>query len=105
VVEINIPGDELDTASNGMQQVLQLFESSSTSVPNLEDALGASDTLVSGTAKNFDSRWNFGRGQIKDEGQKIIDAINKVVSAFTDTDNNLGDQFTSGSDGSSGSSS
>lgn len=101
MTEINIPGDELQTASNNMQQVLQLFDNSSTSVPNLEIALGISDTLVSKTAKNFDSRWNDGRSQLKDEGQKIIDAMNKIISTFTDTDNNLAANLSPNSSGSS----
>ena len=97
MTEINIPGDELQTASSNMQQVLQLFGNSSTSALDLQGALGASDTLVSGTANHFDSRWGTGRSQLKDEGQKIIDAINKIISTFTDTDNNLADNLTSGS--------
>ena len=93
MVEISIPGDDLNTASSSMQQVLQLFDNSSGSAPNLDTALGSSDTLVSGTASDFDSRWQDGRDQLKDEGQKIIDAINKIISTFTDTDNNLASQI------------
>jgi hypothetical protein len=99
--EINIPGDELETASSNMQQVLNLFGDSGGSPPDLETALGASDTLVSGAANHFDSRWSAGRSQLKDEGQKIIDALNQIISAFTDTDNNLGNQLTPNSGNSS----
>jgi hypothetical protein len=105
MTEINIPGDELTTASNNMQQVLQLFNSSNTSVPNLDTALGTSDKLVSGTAQNFDKRWNDGRTQLAQEGQQIIDAMNKIVSTFTDTDNQLAANLSPNSGGSSGSSS
>ena len=101
MTEINIPGDELNTASSNMQNVLQLFGNSTTSAANLQDALGASDTLVSGTANNFESRWSTGRSQIQDDGQKIIDAINKIISTFTDTDNNLANNLTPSSGGSS----
>jgi hypothetical protein len=100
MTEISIPGEELNTASSNMQKVLQLFGNTNTAALNLQDALGASDTLVSGTANDFDSRWSDGQSQLQDEGQKIIDAINKIISTFTDTDNNLADQLTSGSGGS-----
>jgi hypothetical protein len=87
MTEISIPGEELNTASSNMQKVLQLFGNTNTAALNLQDALGASDTLVSGTANDFDSRWSDGQ-------------INKIISTFTDTDNNLADQLTSGSGGS-----
>ena len=89
MTEINIPGDELDTASSNLQNVLQLFGDSTTSTENLEAALGAADTLVSGTAKDFESKWGTGRSQIKEDGQNLINAINKINSTFTETDNNL----------------
>jgi hypothetical protein len=95
--EINIPGDELETVSGSMQQVLNLFGDAGGTPPDLQTALGAADTLVSGTANHFDSRWGTGRSQLKDEGQKIIDAITKIITQFTDTDNGLGDQLTGGS--------
>jgi hypothetical protein len=101
VTEISIPGDELDTASSNLQQVLQLFGDSTTSTENLEAALGASDTLVLGTAKNFESRWGTGRSQIKEDGQNLINAIKKINSTFTDTDNNLANNLSPNSGGSS----
>lgn len=101
MTEIRIPGDELQAASSNMQQVLQLFGNTDASALNLEGALGASDTLVTGTANDFHSRWSAGQDQIKDEGQKTIDAINKIISTFTDADNNLASNLESGSGGSS----
>lgn len=94
MVEINIPGQELDDANSNMQKVLQLFGNDNASALDLETALGSSDTLVTKTAKNFESRWNTGRSQIKDDGQKIIDAINKIEKTFTDTDNDLAQNLT-----------
>jgi hypothetical protein len=99
--EINVPGDELQAASNNMQQVLQLFGNTNTSGLDLTSALGASDTLVTGAAEYFNSRWNTGQSQLQGDGQKIIDAINQVISAFTDTDNNLAASLTPSSGGSS----
>src|SRR5262249_3884214 len=101
MTEINIPGDELQDASNNLQEVLQLFGNTSTSGLDLTDALGASDTLVTGAAENFNSEWNTGQSQIQSDGQTIIDAINQIISTFTDTDNNLADSLTPGSGGSS----
>ncbi len=101
MTEINIPGDELQAASSNLQQVLQLFGNTNTSALDLTDALGASDTLVTGAAQNFNSEWNTGQSQIQSDGQTIIDAINQIISTFTDTDNNLADSLTPGSGGSS----
>ena len=101
MTEINIPGDELQAASSNMQQVLQLFGNTNTSALDLTSALGASDTLVTGAAQNFNSRWTTGQSQIQSDGQTIIDAINQIISTFTDTDNNLADSLTPGSGGSS----
>ena len=101
MTEINIPGDELQAASSNMQQVLQLFGNTSTSALDLTSALGASDTLVTGAAQNFESRWNTGQSQLQSDGQKITDAINKIISTFTETDNNLAANLTPGSGGSS----
>ena len=105
MTEINIPGDELQAASSNMQQVLQLFGNTNTSALDMTDALGASDTLVTGAAQNFNSRWTTGQSQIQSDGQTIIDAINQIISTFTDTDNNLADSLTPGSAGRSPSSS
>jgi hypothetical protein len=99
--EINIPGDELDTASSNLQNVLNLFGDSTTSSENLGAALGESDTLVLGTAKNFESRWGTGRSQIKEDGQNLISAIKKINSTFTETDNNLANNLSPNSGGSS----
>jgi hypothetical protein len=99
--EINVPGDELQAASSNMQQVLQLFGNTNTSGLDLTSALGASDTLVTGAAEYFNSRWNTGQSQLQGDGQKIIDAINQIISAFTDTDNNLAASLTPSSGGSS----
>jgi len=99
--EINIPGDELQSASSNMQQVLQFVGNTSMSALDLTSALGASDTLVTGAANHFHSRWNDGQSQLKDDGQKIIDSINKIISTFTDTDNNLANNLTPSSGGSS----
>ena len=101
MTEINIPGDELQDASSNMQQVLQHFGNTNTSALDLTSALGAADTLVKGTAENFNSRWNTGQSQLQSDGQKIIDAINQIISTFTDTDNNLADSLTPSSGGSS----
>jgi hypothetical protein len=97
MTEINIPGDELQAASTNMQHVLQLFGNTSTAALDLTSALGASDTLVTGTAQNFESRWNTGHSQLQSDGQKVIDAINMIISTFTDTDNNLAANLTPGS--------
>jgi hypothetical protein len=101
MTEINIPGDELQAASSNMQQVLQLFGNTNTSGLDLTGALGASDTLVTDAAENFNSRWNTGQSQLQSDGQKIIDAINQIISTFTDTDNSLAANLTPGSGGSS----
>jgi hypothetical protein len=101
MTEINIPGDELQGASNNLQEVLQLFGNTNTSGLDLTDALGASDTLVTGAAENFNSEWNTGQSQIQSDGQTIIQAINQIISTFTDTDNNLAANLTPGSGGSS----
>ena len=99
MTDINIPGDELDTASSNLQQVLQLFGDSTTSNENLEAALGNSNVL--GTANDFESRWSYGRQLIKDDGQKLVDAINKINSTFTDIDNQLADNLSPNSGGTS----
>ena len=101
MTEINIPGDELQQASSNMQQVLQLFGNTNTAGLDLTSALGASDTLVTGTAQDFNSRWNTGQSQLQGDGQKIIDAINQIINAFTETDNNLAASLTPDSGGSS----
>jgi hypothetical protein len=101
MTEINIPGDELQDASSNMQQVLQLFGNTNTSALDLTSALGSADTLVTDTAGNFNSRWNTGQSQMQGDGQKIVDAINQIISTFTDTDNNLADSLTPSSGGSS----
>jgi hypothetical protein len=99
--EINVPGDELQAASNNMQQVLNLFGNTNTSGLDLTSALGSSDTLVTGAAEYFNSRWNTGQSQLQSDGQKIISAINEVINAFTETDNNLAASLTPSSGGSS----
>jgi hypothetical protein len=101
MTEINIPGDELQDASDNLQEVLQLFGNTNTSGLDLTDALGASDTLVTGAAENFNSEWNTGQSQIQSDGQTIINAINQIISTFTETDNNLADSLTPDSGGSS----
>jgi hypothetical protein len=101
MTEINIPGDELHQASSNMQQVLQLFGNTNTAGLDLTSALGASDTLVTGTALDFNSRWNTGQSQLQGDGQKIIDAINQIINAFTETDNNLAASLTPDSGSSS----
>jgi hypothetical protein len=101
MADINIPGDELDAASRNLQNVLQLFGDSTTSTENLEAALGVSDNLVSGTAKHFESKWGTGRSQIKEDGQNLINAINKINSTFSETDNNLANNLAPNSGGSS----
>ena len=101
MTEINIPGTELQDTSSKMQTVLQLFGNTNTAGLDLTSALGASDTLVTGTAQDFNSRWNTGQSQIQSDGQKIIDSINQIISTFTDTDNNLAANFTPDLSGSS----
>jgi hypothetical protein len=101
MTEINVPGDELDAASTNLQQVLDLFGNSTTSNENLEAALGVGDTLVLGTAQNFESRWGAGRDQIKQDGQNLINAIQKINSTFTETDNKLADNLSPNSGSSS----
>jgi hypothetical protein len=96
MADVNIPGDEIEAAKDNMQQVLQLFNSSNTSTASLQEAVGG-DGLVIGTAENFDSRWNFGRSQLQQEGQHIIDSLTKVISVFTNTDNQLASELTPGS--------
>src|SRR5215470_10377217 len=98
---INIPGNELQDAHDNMQLVLGYFGDTNTSALDLTSALGAADTLVTGTAEDFNSRWNTGQSQLKSDGQKIIDAIKQIISAFTDTDNNLADSLTPDAGGSS----
>jgi hypothetical protein len=99
MADLFIPGDEIESAKDNMQHVIQLFDSSSTSSPSLQEAVGG-DGLVIGTAEHFDSRWNFGRSQLKQEGQHIIDSLTKVLDVFTNTDNQLAAQLSPG-DGSS----
>ena len=96
MTDIKIPGDDIESARDNMRQVLALFDSSNTAQANIAAAVG-NDKLVTGAAKDFDKRWKDGRKQLKDEGQSIIDALSKVIDTFTDTDNQIGDQLTSGS--------
>jgi hypothetical protein len=101
MTEIYIPGDELEAASDNLQEVLNLFGNTNTSGLDLTDALGASDTLVTPAAENFNSEWNTGQSQIQSDGQTIINAINQIISTFTETDNNLANSLTPDSGGSS----
>lgn len=96
MADIQIPGDDIESARDNMRQVMDLFDSSNTSQANIAAAVG-NDKLVTDAAHSFDKRWKDGRGQLKDEGQSIIDALTKVIDTFTDTDNQIGDQLTSGS--------
>jgi hypothetical protein len=96
MADINIPGDDIESARNNMQQVLSLLDNSATSLQSIDDALG-NDKLVTGAARNFDQRWSDGRTQLKDEGKNIVDALTKVIDTFTDTDNQVGNELTSGS--------
>jgi hypothetical protein len=96
MADINIPGDDIESARDNMRRVLDLFDSSATSRSSLAEALG-NDGLVLDAANDFDDRWSDGRTQLRDEGKAIIDALTKVIDTFTDTDGNVGDQLTSGS--------
>lgn len=95
MTDIRIPGDDIEAARDNMRQVIDLFDSSSTSAANLSAALGG-DKLVLGAAQDFDKRWSDGRTQLKNEGKSIIDALTKVLDTFTDTDNQIGSQLTAG---------
>jgi hypothetical protein len=95
MADINIPGDDIESARDNMQQVLSLFDNPVTALGNIDEALG-NDGLVTGAAKDFDKRWSDGRTQLKDEGKSIIDALTKVIDTFTDTDNQTAGQLTSG---------
>jgi uncharacterized phage infection (PIP) family protein YhgE len=95
MTDINIPGDDIETARNNMQQVLSLFDSPSANFRNIDAALG-NDKSVTAAANDFDKRWNDGRTQLRNEGKSIIDALTKVIDTFTDTDNQIGNQLTAG---------
>lgn len=92
--EINIPGDEIESARNNMQQVLSLFDNAGNAVRDIDAALG-NDQQVIGAARQFDDRWSDGRTQLKDEGKSIIDALSKVIDTFTDADNQVGNSLSS----------
>lgn len=92
MAEINVPGDEIDAAARNIQQVIDLFDSTSTDVPSLRQALG-NDPKVTDAAENFKDRWDDGRTQLRDEGADIIDALKQVLQQFTDTDNQAADSL------------
>lgn len=96
MTDIKIPGDDIESARDNMRKVMDLFDNSSTSQANIAAAVG-NDRLVTDAANDFDRRWSDGRTQLNDEGKSIIDALTKVIDTFTDTDNQIGDQLTSGS--------
>ncbi len=96
MADIQIPGDDIESARDNMRQVMDLFDSSNTTQANIAAATG-NDKLVTDAAHHFDKRWKDGHTQLKDEGQAIIDALTKVIDTFTDTDNQIGDQLTAGS--------
>lgn len=91
---INIPGDDIESAQNNLQQVLQLLGNKSASVPDLDEALGG-DKVANPAGKEFESRWSDGRTQLQQEGQDIVSALKKIISTFTDTDNQTAGQLTS----------
>lgn len=95
MTDVNIPGDDIESARDNMRQVLNLFGNSATSSSDLAQALG-NDGLVLGAANDFENRWSDGHFQLQNEGQSIIDALTKVLDTFTDTDNQIGGQLTSG---------
>jgi hypothetical protein len=96
VADINIPGDQIESARDNMRQVMNLLDSSTTSLSNIDQALG-NDKVTTDAAQNFDDRWSDGRTQLKDEGNNIADSLDKVIQAFTDTDNQTGGELTGGS--------
>jgi hypothetical protein len=97
---IFIPGDDIESARDNMRQVLSLFDSEATSASQIAQALGG-DKNITQAGHHFDSRWSDGRTQLKNEGKSIIDALTKVIDTFTDTDNQMGSQLTSGGGNSS----
>ncbi|GAA0921790.1 hypothetical protein GCM10009559_04860 [Pseudonocardia zijingensis] len=85
-----MPGDEIEAAAKNIQQVIDLFDSTSTDVPSLREALG-DDPAVTGAAEDFKGRWDDGRTQLRDEGADIVDALKQTLQHFTDVDNQIAD--------------
>jgi hypothetical protein len=96
MTDISIPGDDIESARDNMRQVMSLFDSSSTSQAAISAAVGDDSTVLE-AAQDFDERWSDGRTQLRNEGKNIIDALTKVIDTFTDTDNQVANQLTQGS--------
>lgn len=91
--DIVVPGEDLERASEGIGRMLQHIDTTR-GPADLRSVVG---DPVSDAADHFESRWSDGRAQLHREGKEIREAIQKVIDAFVDTDNQAGDSLGSGS--------
>lgn len=83
MVDIRIPGEELEAAHAAMGDVISFVDSER--IPgDLESMLGPG--LLADAARRFDSRWGDGRFQLKKQCTEIRKAIDQVLQGFGETD-------------------
>jgi hypothetical protein len=91
--DVVVPGEDLERASERLSRMLQHIDTTR-GPADLGSVVGGP---VSDAADHFEGRWSDGRTQLHREGEKIREAIQKVMDAFVDTDNQAGDSLGSGS--------
>jgi hypothetical protein len=80
---IVIPGDDLQQAADSMRRVLVHINVK----PSKADFTRVVGPPVRDAANHFDDRWDAGRKQLRKECDDIVNAIDMILNAFTEVDN------------------
>ncbi|MEV7325869.1 hypothetical protein [Streptomyces sp. NPDC093970] len=83
MTRIHIPEDALTDGAQRMRLVHDNIDIGRTAF-DFDAAFG--HELSSGSAQNFEDRWNDGKHQLQKQVSGIIDAITQIVDAVAETD-------------------
>ncbi|WP_432838419.1 hypothetical protein [Dactylosporangium sp. CA-092794] len=90
--DIVVPGADLQDAADSMRRVLQHISVKRSSA-DFNQVVGSP---VRDAAEHFEDRWDSGRKQLRQECDDILEAIDMILSTFTDVDNQSGDSLGGG---------
>lgn len=88
MADVYIKFDELKTAKEDLDAIIEEFEKASSRADALEDAIGdpyGKDKLRE-NAEDFEDRWNHKRDQLKDGLKGVLDHMKAVIDGVQDWD-------------------